>query len=121
MVNEELYQFMVCDYFATGEGRTLMLLITRAYPKQEDYATESYFDEDGFHLGELANTAEFRAAREFAEEFGGWYARGAENLSRKEFLECFGHHLPEHIHKMLASEDQPGNLNFKQSFHFNYS
>lgn len=120
---EELYQFLACDYFATGEGRSIMLLITRAYPKQEDYATESYFDEDGFHLGELANSAKFRAAREFVEEFGGWYAQGAENLTREEFLQRFGHHLPEYAHNILNAEgdDRPGNFNFKQSVHFNYS
>lgn len=121
--NEELYQFIVSDYFATGEGRTVMLLITRAYPRQEDYATKSYFDEDGFHLGELANTAKFRAAREFADEFGGYFLQGAENLPRTEFIEKYGHHLPEYVHTVLGAEgnDRPGNFNFKQRVHMNFS
>ena len=118
---EELYQFLACDYFATGEGRTIMVLITRAYPKMEDYATESYFDENGFHLGELKNSAKFRAARQFIEEFGGYYAQGAENLSRDEFVQKFGRFIPEIVLNLLNSEDQPGNLSFKQEFHFNFS
>ena len=44
--NEELYQFLACDYFATGEGRTVMLLITRAYPHADDYETPGDADTD---------------------------------------------------------------------------
>jgi hypothetical protein len=120
-MSEELYQFVACDYFATGEGRTICLLITRAYPKQDDYATESYFDETGFHLGELKNTAKFRAAREFVEHFGSYYAQGADNLSKEEFIEKFGRFISEVVLKLLNSEDQPGNLSFRQEFHFNFS
>ncbi len=120
-MSEELYQFIACDYFATGEGRTICLLITRAYPKQEDYKTEARFDETGFHPGELANTAKFRAAREFVKHFGTWYAQGAENLPKEEFLEKFGRFIPEVVLKLLNSEDQPGNLSFRQEFHFNFS
>lgn len=119
--NEELYQFLACDYFATGEGRTIMLLITRAYPKQDDYDMRPEFNETGYHPGVLANTAKFRAAREFGEEFGGYFLRGAENLPREEFLKRFGHHLPEYVQKMLTDSEQPGNMHFKQSFHFNFS
>lgn len=125
-MTDELYQFLVCDYFATGEGRTVMLLITRAYPHADDYATESYFDDEGkFCVGELkkGHTAKVRAAREFRDEFGGYYLQGAENLPREEFVQRFGHHLPEYVHKILTAEgdDRPGNLNFKQSVHMNFS
>lgn len=121
-MSKELYQFIACDYYATGEGRTIMLLITRAYPRKEDYATDSYFDDTGFHLGELKenHTPKVIAAREFIEQFGGYFAQGAENLPRDEFLTRYGHHLPEYIKKILVDPDQPGNLHFTQEFHFNY-
>jgi len=126
MENEELYQFLACDYFATGEGRTIMVLITRAYPKQDDYEVPPDFKEDvegklQYIPGVLANTAKFRAAREFVKEFGGYFAQGAENLPRDEFFKRFGHHLPEYVQKMLTDDEQPGNMHFKQSFHFNFS
>jgi len=122
-MTEELYQFVASDYFATGEGRTVMLLITRAYPIQEDYATESYFDDEGFHPGELANSAKFRAAREFVEEFGGYFAQGAENLTREEFLKRFGNHLPPYTEKILNPKpgEGPGNFNLKLQIHMNFS
>ena len=122
-VTEELYQFVVSDYYATGEGRTIMLLITRAYPLGSDYITESHFDDGKFVLGELGNTAKFRAAREFIDEFGGYYAQGAENLSREEFLKRFGNHLPPYTEKILSPEpgNGPGNFNLKLQVHLNFS
>jgi hypothetical protein len=112
-LTEELYQFLACDYYATGEGRTLCLLITRAYPSTEDY-DENYDIKAG-------HTAKVRAAREFADEFGGWYTQGAENLTREEFLKRFGNHLPPYTEKILTSEDGPGNFNLKLQIHMNYS
>ena len=111
---EELYQFLACDYYATGEGRSIMLLITRAYPHTDDY-------EGTYPDRTLKNSAKFRAAREFAEQFGGYYLQGAENLSRDDFLKKYKHHLPEYVLNFLNSEDQPGNFNFKQSVHFNFA
>jgi hypothetical protein len=122
-MSEELYQFVACDYFATGEGRTICLLITRAYPMYEDYATEPSFTENGFHPGILSNSAKFRAAREFVKHFGSYYAQGAENLPKEEFIEKFGRFIPEPVLKLLQLEgdDCPGNLSFRQEFHFNFS
>jgi hypothetical protein len=114
-VSEELYQFIACDYYATGEGRTVMLLITRAYPHNDDY-DENYELKEG-------RTPKVIAGRQFIEDFGGYFAMGAENLPREEFLKRFGHHLPEYVHKILAVKgaDRPGNFNFKQSLHLNFS
>ena len=120
-MNEELYQFLACDYFATGEGRTVMLLITRAYPRGDDYETLGDVVDGKFVPGTLKNSAKFRAAREFADEFGGYYLQGAENLSREEFLKRFGNHLPPYTEKILNSEDGPGNFNLKLQIHMNYS
>lgn len=123
--NEELYQFLACDYFATGEGRSVMLLITRAYPHTDDYETRGSFDNGVYTPGTLKKgmSAKTIAAREFAEQFGGYYLQGAENLPRDEFLKRFGHLLPEFAHKLLNAEgdDRPGNFNFAQQFHFNFS
>lgn len=122
-MSEELYQYLACDYFATGEGRTICLLVTRAYPKTEDYSMEPSFGETGYHPGVLANSAKFRAAREFVKHFGSFYAQGAENLPKEEFIEKFGRFLSEPVLNLLKLEgdDRPGNLSFSQEFHFNFS
>lgn len=122
----DLYQYMYCDYFGTGEGRTLCVMITRAYPKQDDYEVPPDFvtDENGkmtYVPGKLKYSQKLIAAREFAERFGLYYAQGAENLSKEEFLTRCGRLIPEMVLKLLNSEDQPGNLSFSQEFHFNYS
>lgn len=131
MVEEEKYQFVFSDYYGTGEGRTICLLITRAYPRQDDYDEESrnksYMGEDGkFHFVmptlKEGRTARYRAAREFAQKFGSWYASGAEFLSRDEFLTKCGRYLPEHVVKFLKdTEDDSGNFSYSSEFHVNYS
>ena len=122
-MTDELYQFVVCDYFATGEGSTKMILITRAYPNSDDYETHGEVVDGVYVPGTLKNSAKFRAAREFIEEFGGYYAQGAENLSREEFLKRFSNHLPPYVEKILNAEagDRPGNFNFKLQIHMNFS
>jgi hypothetical protein len=120
-MTDELYQFLACDYYGTGEGRTLCLLVTRAYARSDDYETHGDIVDGVLVPPTYKNSAKFRAAREFAEEFGGWYTQGAENLTREEFLKRFGNHLPPYTEKILTSEDGPGNFNLKLQIHMNYS
>lgn len=112
-MKDELYQFLAADYYATGEGRTVSVLITRAYPRASDY-------EDTFG-GKLKKTPKEIAEREFVEEFGSYIAQGAEHLSRKDFYHKYGKYLPALVMKVLEHEEQPGNLHFVQSFHMNFS
>jgi hypothetical protein len=124
-LTDELYQYLVCDYYATGEGRTVCLLITRAYPHTDDYETRGNFDHGVYTPGTLKKGMSDKtiAAREFVAEFGSWYAQGAENLIREEFLKRFGHYLPDYVHNILNAEvgEIPGNFNFKQTLHINFS
>lgn len=117
------YQFVVSDYFGTGEGNTVCILITRAYPIQDDYEVPPSLDGIKFVPGKLRNSAKFRATREFIESFDKWYSNYAENLSRKEFLQRFSSHLPPYVEKILNSEPGkgPGNFNFKLQLHMNFS
>jgi hypothetical protein len=115
-MKDELYQFLACDYYATGEGCTVSILITRAYPRAEDYETGT--DKPQIAPG---RTAKVRAAREFTEQFGSWYAQGVENLERQEFLERFGSYLPWYVKNILTSTEIPGNFNYITQLHINYS
>lgn len=114
-------QFLVADYSATGEGRTIMILITRAYPLQDDYATQATFEDGKFTPGILkkGHTAKVRAAREFAERFHGYYLPSAQNLPHDEFMAKWGHMIPEAVKKAVSSD--AGNLNYHASFHLNFS
>jgi hypothetical protein len=123
---DEFYQYLASDYSGTGEGRTMCLLITRAYPKRDDYEIQPDFatDETGkmvYVPGKLKYSQKFIAAREFKERFGDFYIHFAENLSKEDFLTICGRLLPEMVLKLVNSEDQPSNLYFAQEFHFNYS
>jgi hypothetical protein len=123
---DELYQYMFSDYYGTGEGRTMCVLITRAYPKQDDYEVAPDFVEDvegklQYVPGVLKYSQKFIAAREFKERFGDFYVEFAENLSKEEFLTRCGRLLPDMVLKLVNGEDTPGNLYFAQEFHFNYS
>ena len=117
--------YVVADYSATGEGRSVSILITRALPQSslEDYETEPRFTEDGFDPGVEANTAEFRAMREFREEFGGFYAMGAETLDRNEFFHCYGKHVPDYLYQITDpdSKHTPASLYYKSQIHLNFS
>jgi hypothetical protein len=119
----DMYKFVVADYCATGEGRTICMLITRAYPQQNDYVRESYFDDEGkwHYESETKNTPDARALREFVVRFGGFIAQGAELLDRETFLVKHGNMLPEIVKRMLSTADQPGNMSFSQEFHVNFS
>jgi hypothetical protein len=113
MTTTPQYQYLVSDYFATGEGRTVMILITRTHPHIDDY--------DAGNKLKSGVSPKTIAAREFIERFGGYYAQGAENLTKEKFIERYWHHLPVHVSNLLTDQDQPGNLNFSQSLHLNYA
>lgn len=121
----DLNVYVICDYAATGEGRTVMTLITRALPLSEDYANSSYFDENGQWKFDptTKNTPAERAIREFKEHFGDYYAIGAEVVDRVEFFDRFGKFVPEILYKATDPEgnDAPPGFHWTGSLHFNYS
>lgn len=103
------YQYVVGDYYATGEGRTVCILITRAYPNAEQR--------------DRSDSAKLIAAQQFIERFGSFIASGAENLQYEDFLKRFGHMLPEVIKKILRAgrDDTPGNFTWASEYHINFS
>lgn len=119
------YQYLAVDYFATGEGRSVFLMITVANPKQDDYETPSSFDSvDGkfvYTPGVLKNSAQERAEKQMTDWVGDWFAHGIENLEREEFFERFDTFLPPVIKSTTEGEDQPGNFHYQTSLHVNYS
>jgi hypothetical protein len=94
---------VTCDYFATGEGRTIMLLITRGYGPSDDGKENA-----------LAN---------FKEVFGDYYAIGADVMEGIQF------DVPGA--KLLLSDDiktslldwvnDAGGLEYHAKIHVNFS
>ncbi len=108
-----MYQIIVSDYGATGEGRTVCILITRAYPMTSDYNEK----------GELKNNAKFRAIREFTEVFDSFWVNFAENITTEQLLENYKVFLPDMVIKVLTAGETsiPGNFHYTQQLHVNYS
>jgi hypothetical protein len=117
--------YVLCDYGATGEGRTVMTMVTRASPRGDDYVTPGYIDENGHWQFDRTtkNTPEERALKEFKEHFGDYYAMGAEVLDRVDFFGRVGRFVPEALYKLTDPEgdDNPPGFHWTGSFHYNYS
>ena len=120
-----MYQFMAADYYATGEGRTICLLITRAYHRQEDWIQPPQYikKNDKYELvpGQERIGPKLRTFREFSELFGGYLAQGAEVHTQEEFMNKYDAYVPLIVKNMLQSTDGPGNLHWYQQFHCNFS
>lgn len=91
---------IVCDYSATGEGRTIMMHVVTSSEKK--YAMES-----------------------FANSFDAYYFPGATVVEIDEFLKDYDELIPPSVKRILIDE-QNGNkvsyyFNWSQTFHFNAS
>ena len=121
-MSEDALMYLVSDYSATGEGKTISIMITAALPVHEDYKIVPHMTSDGWNTGTLKNTAEERAVREFTEKFGEWFATGVEILDRYEFFHLYGNHVPEYIYKMTDTENETAPyMAYSAQVHYNYS
>ena len=77
-------QYLVSDYYATGEGRTVCILVMNALPRE-------------------GMSSKLVAAKEFLEVFGDFYIRCAENLCKDDFFKRYGRYLPTYVEKVLDS------------------
>jgi hypothetical protein len=118
--------FIASDYSATGEGRTISILITYLHPKPEDYEIKPHIeeqrDENGrlvFNPGVLKTKPEDILFRDFAETFDGWMAMGAEILEKEEFIRRFGRMVPDMVIKFI--NEPMGNFRYFTQIHYNLS
>lgn len=110
-MNDEYWMFMSADYYATGEGRTICLMMTQAVPCcEEDFE----FSENKYVA---CTTQEYRARRKFVKTFGEFYSKGLDFWTREEFFNKYATHLPE----SLKLKDQNCFIEYFSEFYFNYS
>lgn len=99
--------YAACDYGATGEGNTLCLLVTFAFPSKMDYDPNIPYGitEKGWVDPTVITTQEERAKRRFAELFGDWFTIGITFYERDEFLKTFKNFIPESVYQTLSIEE----------------
>jgi hypothetical protein len=111
IIDKSPWRFLVNDYYSTGEGRTISLMITQALPRlSED------FDEDrnGY---KAVTTKEYRAIREFYEVFGEWGSKEVEFLPDNHFFGTYSNCLPPLLHNIKDDSY----YSFYTQLHFNLS
>lgn len=123
---DDLYVYVAGDYMATGEGRTIMLMVTRAYPHRDDYAVAPKYapNDKGvweYTPGVLKGTRNDIALREFGERFGDWFGQCGRVIPKDEFFTQYDTLLPPFVRKMVDGPDHPGNFKWVTECHYNYS
>ena len=96
----EFYRYFAIDYVATGEGRSIFLMICRNYSPIDD------------------RDREFEKFAKFVGD--DYYLQCFEELTEREFLDKYTRFIPHMIAGMLQKKDQPF-FTWKTHLHFNYS
>lgn len=113
--------FLFSDYAATGEGRTVSVLITQVQPRNQDWERRPTFIlGQGYVPGELKVKPELILLRQFAEAFDSWQARGMQILDAEEFRDRAGPFLPQAVLSTLDRDDY-GAFFYQAQMHVNYS
>ena len=97
---KDFYRYFAIDYCATGEGRSIFLMICRNY--------SPIHDKD-------------REYEKFAKFVGNdYFIQGFEELTEDEFREKYTRFIPHMIAGMIQKRDQPF-FTWETHLHFNYS
>jgi hypothetical protein len=97
---KEFYRFFVADYFATGEGISYFLQISRNY--------RGYTDFDG----------ELHSFKEFISDEH--YFNGIEEKNEEEFMSVYASLIPPYVIAAVERKDQPA-FTWQSHVHVNYS
>lgn len=115
---ENNFYFVVGDYCATGEGRTVMLMITRPMIRWDDYEVKpsNVKDSSGnwaYTEGVLKLTLDEIVLRDFQVQFGDWFGRCGQIVTSNVFLDNYGEYLPEKVKEIVFGDS---GLNLPYSF-----
>jgi len=99
---QEFYRFFVVEYYATGEGISYWLQISRNYSGggETDYALKEFeeFVGDGFYF----------------------YCNGIEEKTEKEFMSAYASMIPPYVIRAVERRDQLA-FTWQSHVHVNYS
>jgi hypothetical protein len=107
---DEYWVYMVSEYFGTGEGQTVCIMMTQAEPHRDD------FTEDNRYVP--VNSKQYRAVRAFHEQFGTWYLHGLKFLSKEDFFSEYSYYIPPAMMKLL---NRSCFKDFYTRVHYNFS
>jgi len=93
---EPFYKFFVCDFFATGEGRSIWLMVDRWYGK-------GYSDP-------------LMQFKQFIED--PYYYSSIEEVTEREFLDKYTRMMPNLVAHMIQQKNQ---ANFSWQTHLSYN
>jgi len=107
---DEYWVYMVSEYFGTGEGQTVCIMMTQASPYGAD------FTEDNRYVP--INSQQYRAVRAFHEQFGTWYLHGLRFLSKEDFFSEYSYYIPP---AMMKLSNKSCFKEFHTRVHYNFS
>lgn len=107
---DESWVYMIGEYFGTGEGQTTCIMMTQANARGDD------FTEDNRYVP--INSKQYRAVREFHEQFGTWYLYGLKFLSKEDFFGECAYFIPPVMMKLQSAKCFK---NFYTKVHYNFS
>lgn len=109
---DEHWVYMVSEYFGTGEGQTVCIMMTQANPGHpEDFETST-------NKYVACTTKQYRAVRAFHEQFGTWYLHGLRFLSKEDFFSEYSYYIPPAMMKLL---NKSCFKDFYTRVHYNFS
>ena len=110
-VNES-WVYMVGEYFGTGEGQTVCIMMTQAnagHAEDFETSTNKYVP---------CTTKEYRAVREFHEQFGTWMLHGLKFMTREAFFGDYAFYIPP---MMMKLNNQHCYKTFYTYVHYNFA
>jgi cobalamin biosynthesis Mg chelatase CobN len=107
---DEYWVYMISEYFGTGEGQTVCIMMTQATPYGDD------FTEDNRYVP--VNSKQYRAVREFHKQFGTWYLHGLKFLSKEDFFTECAYYIPP---VMMKLSNKSCFKDFYTRVHYNFS
>lgn len=109
---DEYWVYMVAEYFGTGEGQTVCIMMTQAVPSHaEDFETSN-------NRYVPCTTKEYRAVRAFHEQFGTWHLHGLRFLSKEDFFSEYSYYIPP---VMMKLSNKSCYKDFHTRVHYNFS
>jgi hypothetical protein len=107
---DEHWVYMVSEYFGTGEGQTVCVMMTQATPYGDDFSEENRYVP--------INSQQYRAVRAFHEQFGTWHLHGLRFLSKEDFFSEYSYYIPPAMMKLL---NRSCFKDFYTRVHYNFS
>lgn len=115
---DEYWVYMVSEYFGTGEGQTVCIMMTQASPYGDDFLCSPFNIQTEENRYVPINSKQYRAVRKFHEEFGTWMLYGLKFMSKEDFFGEYSYYIPPAIMKLY---NKSCFKEFHTQVHYNFS